>query len=57
LFDDKLGIRTALAAATPIEGVPGTAQERAFIAIKPDGVQRGIVGELIGRFEKKKVIN
>eukprot|EP01117_Protostelium_nocturnum_P020338 TRINITY_DN909_c0_g1_i4.p1 TRINITY_DN909_c0_g1~~TRINITY_DN909_c0_g1_i4.p1 ORF type:complete len:156 (+),score=51.48 TRINITY_DN909_c0_g1_i4:153-620(+) len=28
-------------------------QERTFIAIKPDGVQRGLVGEIIARFEKK----
>ncbi|KAM6897191.1 NME/NM23 nucleoside diphosphate kinase 2a [Xenentodon cancila] len=28
-------------------------QERTFIAIKPDGVQRGIVGEIIKRFEMK----
>ena len=28
-------------------------QERTFIAIKPDGVQRGYVSEIIGRFEKK----
>ena len=27
--------------------------ERTFIAVKPDGVQRGLVGEIIGRFEKK----
>ncbi|NET46443.1 nucleoside-diphosphate kinase [Okeania sp. SIO2B3] len=27
--------------------------ERSFIAIKPDGVQRGLVAEIIGRFEKK----
>ncbi|NXB84550.1 NDK kinase, partial [Vidua chalybeata] len=27
--------------------------ERTFIAIKPDGVQRGLVGEIIKRFEKK----
>lgn len=27
--------------------------ERTFIAIKPDGVQRGLVGEIIGRFETK----
>ena len=27
--------------------------ERTFLAIKPDGVQRGIVGEIIGRFEAK----
>ncbi|XP_072962916.1 nucleoside diphosphate kinase 1 [Typha angustifolia] len=27
--------------------------EQTFIMIKPDGVQRGLVGEVIGRFEKK----
>uniref|UniRef100_A0AAR2KB41 Nucleoside diphosphate kinase B n=1 Tax=Pygocentrus nattereri TaxID=42514 RepID=A0AAR2KB41_PYGNA len=28
-------------------------QERTFIAIKPDGVQRGLTGEIIKRFEQK----
>lgn len=27
--------------------------ERTFLAIKPDGVQRGLVGEIISRFESK----
>merc|ERR1711976_999150 len=27
--------------------------ERTFIAVKPDGVQRGLVGEIMSRFEKK----
>ena len=27
--------------------------ERTFIAIKPDGVQRGLVGEILLRFERK----
>ncbi|KAF5460548.1 hypothetical protein F2P56_020412 [Juglans regia] len=27
--------------------------ERTFIAIKPDGVQRGLISEIISRFEKK----
>lgn len=27
--------------------------ERTFIAIKPDGVQRGLIGEIISRFEAK----
>ena len=27
--------------------------ERTFVAIKPDGVQRGLVGEVLGRFERK----
>lgn len=28
-------------------------EERTFVAIKPDGVKRGFVGEIIARFEKK----
>ncbi len=27
--------------------------ERTFIAVKPDGVQRGLVGEILRRFERK----
>ena len=27
--------------------------ERTFLAVKPDGVQRGLVGEIIRRFEQK----
>ncbi len=27
--------------------------ERTFVAIKPDGVQRSLIGEIIARFEKK----
>jgi nucleoside-diphosphate kinase len=27
--------------------------ERSLILVKPDGVQRGLIGEIIGRFEKK----
>ena len=37
----------------PPEGVPGTNYERTFIAIKPDGVQRGLVAKIIARFEEK----
>lgn len=28
-------------------------KERTFIMIKPDGVQRGLIGEIIQRFERK----
>jgi nucleoside-diphosphate kinase len=28
-------------------------KERTFVMIKPDGVQRGFIGEIINRFEKK----
>uniref|UniRef100_A0A671N1R8 Nucleoside diphosphate kinase B n=2 Tax=Sinocyclocheilus TaxID=75365 RepID=A0A671N1R8_9TELE len=27
--------------------------ERTFIAIKPDGVQRGLIGDIVKRFEQK----
>jgi len=27
--------------------------ERTFLMVKPDGVQRGLIGEIISRFEKK----
>ncbi|KAJ1672884.1 nucleoside diphosphate kinase Ndk1, partial [Spiromyces aspiralis] len=37
----------------PIFGRPGTAKERTFIAVKPDGTQRGIIGEVISRFERR----
>jgi len=37
----------------PRGGLPGTNFERTFIAIKPDGVQRGKVGNIIARFENK----
>ena len=30
-----------------------TPRERTFIMVKPDGVQRGLVAEIISRFEKK----
>ena len=40
-------------AAMPVYGVPGTNQERTFLACKPDAVQRGLVGDIIARFEKR----
>ena len=33
--------------------VENTPRERTFIMVKPDGVQRGLVGEIMQRFEKK----
>jgi len=42
-----------MASSTPHAGEYGTKTERSFIAIKPDGVNRGLVGEIIARFEKK----
>jgi len=37
----------------PPQGIPGTKNERTFIAVKPDGVQRALIGEIIGRFERR----
>jgi len=37
----------------PLTGIPGTKYERTFIAVKPDGVQRGMLGEIIRRFERR----
>lgn len=31
----------------------GTAMQRTFVMLKPDTVQRGLIGEVIGRFERK----
>jgi nucleoside-diphosphate kinase len=39
--------------ALPVYGKPGTNQERTFLAVKPDGVQRGLIGDIIARFEKR----
>lgn len=49
----------AAAAATAIATVAGTSvamadkNERSYIMLKPDAVQRGLVGEIITRFEKR----
>jgi nucleoside-diphosphate kinase len=40
-------------AKVPIGGIVGTKNERSFIAVKPDGVQRALVGEIISRFERR----
>lgn len=31
----------------------GMAREQTFVMVKPDGVQRGLVGEIVARFERK----
>lgn len=35
------------------DGWEGMSLERTLVLIKPDGVQRGLVGELVGRFERR----
>jgi len=44
---------TLAADTKPIAGVKGSLSERTFIAVKPDGVQRGLVGKIISRFEDR----
>merc|ERR1719427_1231396 len=55
-------LTTASLAAAATEVVKGpfnlkaeanSAKERTFIMIKPDGVQRGLIGDIIKRFEQK----
>lgn len=51
LFNKEQVTPTACAAApskVPYTGLPGTDKERTFIAIKPDGVQRGLIGKSYG---------
>jgi nucleoside-diphosphate kinase len=45
--------KDSVSAAGAVEGTYGTNTERTFIAVKPDGVQRGLVGEIIKRFEAR----
>ena len=35
------------------EDSPAPPRERTYIMVKPDGVQRGLIGNIIGRFEMK----
>jgi nucleoside-diphosphate kinase len=44
---------TAACEALPVHGKAGTNQERTFLAVKPDGVQRGLIGDIIARLEKR----
>ncbi|RWS30464.1 nucleoside diphosphate kinase-like protein [Leptotrombidium deliense] len=46
-------IVTLLAVFALLRDVMAGNKERTFLMVKPDGVQRGIVGEIIKRFEQK----
>jgi len=41
------------AEALALAGAPGTKRERTLILVKPDGVERGVVGSVITKFEDK----
>nr|XP_010924524.1 uncharacterized protein LOC105047333 isoform X2 [Elaeis guineensis] len=49
------GVLAVPAAAYMLQGqeVSAAEPERTFIAIKPDGVQRGLIAEILSRFERK----
>merc|ERR1712023_70438 len=47
LFFERKEIKSPQKMAEP------TVRERSYIMIKPDGVQRGLVGEIIKRFEQR----
>uniref|UniRef100_A0ACB8ELE9 Uncharacterized protein n=1 Tax=Sphaerodactylus townsendi TaxID=933632 RepID=A0ACB8ELE9_9SAUR len=49
---DAAGASSA-SSAQASSGIMASISERTFIAIKPDGVQRGLVGEIVKRFERK----
>eukprot|EP00493_Phyllostaurus_siculus_P028020 UN28368 len=44
---------TLLSIFTHFSSAMAALRERTFIMVKPDGVQRGLVGEIIKRFEQK----
>ncbi|GMH51631.1 hypothetical protein TrLO_g2530 [Triparma laevis f. longispina] len=49
----QFAVAPAQCGGLPVYGIPGTNQERTFLACKPDAVQRGLVGDIIQRFEKR----
>lgn len=56
IFQTRTAVAAAAAAAAAVAGA-GVAfadkGERSYIMLKPDAVQRGLVGEIIQRFEKR----
>lgn len=48
-----LAVAAAIAAPSFAFASSSSREERSFIMVKPDGVNRGLVGEVIARFEKK----
>jgi len=48
-----LMLGTILALFYAVSATMAANKERTFIMVKPDGVQRGLVGKIIERFEQK----
>lgn len=63
LLTEQAPAKTEAEAAAKVEAVPAVEaaaitsthpnKERTFLMLKPDAVQRGLAGQIIGRFEKK----
>ncbi|KAM7426051.1 Nucleoside diphosphate kinase B [Porites harrisoni] len=52
LYNNNFTFFENVHAATKVENKPDKT-ERTFIMVKPDGVQRGLIGDIIKRFEQK----
>ena len=50
---NSLAVHCEPAPVLPLAGSPGTKRERTLILVKPDGVERGLVGSVISKFENK----
>ena len=46
-------VATLLSILSAFSPAMAEARERTFLAIKPDGVQRKLIGEIVSRFEQK----
>lgn len=46
-------VATLLTVLSAFTKMAGTTSERTFIAVKPDGVQRGLIGDIVKRFEQR----
>ena len=53
IFLSSLMVATLLALVSQFCTEVMAAKERTFIMVKPDGVQRNLVGEIIKRFEQR----
>ena len=52
-FLSSYQIGKSVSTTTSSNNEKSSSKERCFIAIKPDGVQRNLIGEIISRFEQK----
>ncbi|KAK1998814.1 NDK-domain-containing protein [Colletotrichum falcatum] len=53
IYQQQPQLQTPLPTDLVVDTSPKMASEQTFIAIKPDGVQRGLIGPIISRFESR----